>query len=58
MFGLDLENILFQTAGEFSPAPNPLIHDPDTGETKRLLDVARRSPTVRSAVAWVRTPGV
>jgi len=31
---------LNKTAGEFGPAPNPLVHDPDTGASVRLLDVA------------------
>ena len=38
--GRALSEFLFQTAGEFGPAPNPLVHDPDTGASVRLLDVA------------------
>ena len=34
------EFLIIQTAGEFGPAPNPVVHHPDTGASLRLLDVA------------------
>jgi len=37
-------NVMWQdlnkTAGEFGPAPNPVVHDPDSGASLHLLDVA------------------